>query len=207
MMLPEGHGRPKAVPRGHPRAPLINALLVNVKEAIDELWKQRNYSSMKKDEIKARLGYRLDREEAVGYVLTGSIGKPMVSPKEARTIGKRVGNSLGEKGALGKELRENKKRGTSSDELLLAAATLNLSPPSRAGAKSAAPAAEDTDEAAAEPSPSPPPASASPPFALPPFAPPPPASMHEYSDNIKPPPNYVPPPLPPPPASARPQIT
>ena len=91
--------------------------------------------------------------------MTGAIGKPMLSPKEARAIGKRVGNSLGEKGALGKDLREHKKRGTSSEELLMAAATLNLSPPSRTAAQSAVPAAEDADEAAAEPSPSPPAAS------------------------------------------------
>ena len=158
MMFPEGHGRPRALPKDHPQAPLINALLVNVKEAIEELWKQRGYASMKKDEIKSRLGYRLDREEATGYVLAAAIGKPMLSPKEARAIGKRIGNSLGEKGALGKELREHKKRGTSSEQLLLAAATLNLSPPSRAAAQSTVPAAEDADEAAAEPSPSPPPA-------------------------------------------------
>ena len=159
MIFPEGHGRPRALPKGHSKAPLTNALLMNVKEAIDELLKQCGYSALKKDEIKARLGYRLDREEAVGYVLTGAIGKPMLSPKEARAIGKRVGNSLGEKGALGKDLREHKKRGTSSEELLMAAATLNLSPPSRTAAQSAVPAAEDADEAAAEPSPSPPAAS------------------------------------------------
>ena len=155
MMFPEGHGRPRALPKDHPQAPLINALLVNVKEAIEELWKQRSYAPMKKDEIKSRLGYRLDREEATGYVLAAAIGKPMLSPKEARAIGNRIGNSLGEKGALGKELREHKKRGTSSEQLLLAAATLNLSPPSRAAAQSTVPAAEDADEAAAEPSPSP----------------------------------------------------
>jgi hypothetical protein len=88
---------------------------------------------VKKDQIKSQLSYRLDREEAVGYVLTGAIGKPMLSPKEARAISKRVGDWLGEKGALGKELREHKKRGTSSGQLLLATATLvNLPPPSRA---------------------------------------------------------------------------
>ena len=59
MIFPEGHGRPRALPKGHSKAPLINALLMNVKEAIDELWKQRGYSALKKDEIKARLGCRL----------------------------------------------------------------------------------------------------------------------------------------------------
>ena len=44
MMFPEGHGRPRARPNNHPLAPLINALLVNVKDAIDELWKQRSYA-------------------------------------------------------------------------------------------------------------------------------------------------------------------
>ena len=37
-MLPEGCGRPKAAPKDHLRAPFINALLVNVKQAIGELW-------------------------------------------------------------------------------------------------------------------------------------------------------------------------
>ena len=44
MMFPEGHGRPRARPNNHPLAPLINALLVNRKDAIDELWKQRGYA-------------------------------------------------------------------------------------------------------------------------------------------------------------------
>ena len=46
-----GHGGCGLFSKGHPKAPLINALLVNVKEAIEKLWKQRGYSSMKKDEI------------------------------------------------------------------------------------------------------------------------------------------------------------
>ena len=69
FMFPEGPGRVRAVPRVGAPAPLINALIVNTKGAIDELWKQRGYDSLKPDEIKSRLGYRLDREEAKGYVL------------------------------------------------------------------------------------------------------------------------------------------
>jgi hypothetical protein len=201
-MLPEGCGRPKAAPKDHLRAPFINALLVNVKQAIGELWNLRGYSAKVKAQTKAKLGYALDQEEAIGYLLTGAVGKPLLSAVEARAIGKRVGNSLGEKGALGKELRERKKRGMSSEDLLLAPATLNLSPPPRrAATQPAAPAAEFLYDSAPEPSPAPPPlppASAPQPFALPP-----PTPMHAYSGNIKTPPDYVPPPLPPPPASAR----
>lgn len=65
-MFPEGLGRPKAVGRDGAAAPQLNALLVNTKEAIDELWAARGYDSMRPEQIKERLGYALDREEALG---------------------------------------------------------------------------------------------------------------------------------------------
>ena len=56
---------------------------MNAKEAIDELWVQRGYGKWKAskwitllhpDEIQAKLGYRLDREEAVGVLVAWSLG-------------------------------------------------------------------------------------------------------------------------------------
>ena len=114
-MFPEGHGRVRAFPRAGGVAPLINALLVNAKSAIDTLWKQRGYIKMTPDQIKARLGYRLDREEGVGYLVTSSLGM-WVDADWTRAIGKRVGNAFGPKAALGKAL----KRGPPGPELLLA---------------------------------------------------------------------------------------
>eukprot|EP00966_Prymnesium_polylepis_P077548 1796646-Prymnesium_polylepis.1 len=75
-MFPEGHGRVRAPPTVGAPAPFINALVVNSKSAIDEFWMQRGYAKLKPYEIKARLGYRLDREEAKGYVFTGALHLP-----------------------------------------------------------------------------------------------------------------------------------
>jgi hypothetical protein len=155
-MLPEGLGRPKAAPRVGKHAPFINALLVNSKSAVDKFWKQRGYVTMKAAAIKARLGYALDREEAKGYILTAALGRPLLSPEEARCIGKRIDNSLGAKGALGKELAEHKKRGTSAAELLQAAATLSLAPPARKTAAPTPPAEMPPAPPPPEPSPPPP---------------------------------------------------
>ena len=154
-MFLEGFGRPLAAPKVGAPAPFINALLCNSKAAVDALWKQRGYTTMKAAVIESRLGYKLDREEAKGYVLTGALHRPLLSPKEARTIGKRIDNSLGAKGALGKELAEHKKRGTSSAELLQAAATLSLAPPARTTAAPPPPA--EKPPAPPPPEPSPPP--------------------------------------------------
>ena len=83
-MVPEGLGRPRAAPKDGPAAPLINALLVNGKGAADALWRERGYDSMRPDEIKERLGYALDREDATGYVVTSALNKPLLSPDEAK---------------------------------------------------------------------------------------------------------------------------
>ena len=102
-MFPEGHGRPRVAPKVGAPAPFINALVVNTKGAIDALWKQRGYIDMTPDEVQARLGYRLDREESKGYALTSALQRPLLSPREARFIGRRIDNSLASKGALGKK--------------------------------------------------------------------------------------------------------
>lgn len=176
-MFPEGLGRPRAAPKVGAPAPLINALVVNTKSAIDELWRVRGYVPLSPDEIKARLGYRLDREEAKGYVLTNALHLPLLAPIEARYIGRRVDNSLAKKAALGKQLAEHKKRGTDATALLHAKATLSLAPPPRKSTSTAA-APESTLDTPPAPPPEPPP------------TPPPP---HQPS-TATPPPLQLPPP-------------
>ena len=66
-------------------------------------------------------------------MLTGALNLPLLSPLEARTIGKRIVSMLGSSGALGKKLAAFKKRGKSkeADALLQEKATLSLAPPPR----------------------------------------------------------------------------
>ena len=89
-MFPEGAGKPKAVAKAGAAAELTNELVVNAKEAIDALWKARGYLNMKPKERKAKLGYTLDREEALGYVVTRAMHMPLLSPEEARVVEKEV---------------------------------------------------------------------------------------------------------------------
>ena len=42
-LFPEGKGAPKAVPKVGTPAALTNELVVNAKDAIDDLWKARSY--------------------------------------------------------------------------------------------------------------------------------------------------------------------
>ena len=128
-----------------------------------------------------RLGYKLAREEAKVYVLAYALGRPLLSPKEARAVGKRIDNSLGAKGALGKELAEHKKRGTSDAVLLQAEATLNLEPPRR---KSAATAPSKLSPPPPPP-PTPPPLPPSPPPVPPPdTVPVPPEAVPRLSEHF-----------------------
>ena len=85
-MFPEGHGKPRAARVVGAAAPFINALVLNSKGASDELWKRRGYDPKTPDVTKARLGYRLDREEVTGWVLTRALNLPLLSPLEARCI-------------------------------------------------------------------------------------------------------------------------
>lgn len=136
-MFLEGLGCPRAAAKDGAAAPLINLLLVNAKEAIDELWKGRGYTKLRPVELEQRLGYKLDREEAVGYVLTSALNLPLLAPSEARAVGKRVGSMIGSKGSVGKQLAVLKKRGKSTDALLQAPAALSLAPPPRTASTSA----------------------------------------------------------------------
>lgn len=147
------------VPRG-PGCPAekSNELLVNAKEAVDELWRQRGLDPKKPELTKARLGYALDKEEAVGYVVTGAMHLPRLSPDEARAIGKRIVALVGASGTIGSKLKALKKRGKAAAPqiaaLLQTPAMLNLEPPPR---KSTAPSLPPP---APPPPPMPPPPSA-----------------------------------------------
>jgi hypothetical protein len=151
LMFPEGKGAPRAMAKDGAAARKTNELLDNAKKAVDDLWKQRGYDPKKPELTKARLGYALDREEAVGYVVTGAMHLPRLSPDEARTIGKRVVGIVGASGPVGSKLKALRKRGTVAAPqiaaLLCTESSLSLAPPPR---KAAAPAPA--------PSPAPPPA-------------------------------------------------
>ena len=170
-IYPEGTGRRGAAPKDGGPTPLIKGLFVNGKEAVDDMWEERGYDKMAPDEIRDRLGYRLDREEATGCVVTSARNLPLLIGLEARNIGKRIIASVIPSGTIGKQLKKLKKHGTSPAAYLQEPATLNLNPPKKPAAAQPAPP---------EPSPPPPPQSQLPP-------PPPP-----------PPPPMEPPPLPPP---------
>ena len=146
--FPEGLGRRTTVPRVAAAAALTIRLLVNAKEAIDELWVQRGYGKWKAskwitllhpDEIQAKLGYRLDREEAVGVLVAWSLRVPLQTDEHARAIGKRVGSIVG---PISVKLKALRRRGESTASqcaaLLDAPASLNLSPPPKKPGTSAA---------------------------------------------------------------------
>ena len=134
-MFPEGKGRPVAAPKVSSAAPLINQLLYNTEAAIDKLWKERGYDPKKPAEIKAKLGYALDKYEAAAYVVTHQLRLPLLSEAEptAMTIGKRITNITGNSGTIGAKLKVLRKRGkrTAPEQatLLRASAALSLEPP------------------------------------------------------------------------------
>ena len=105
--FPEGKGAPRAAPKTGAPAELTNDLVVNARDAIVELWKQRGYVKMKAAARKAKLGYALDREEALGYVVASALHMPLLTPFEARYIGKRAGTL-----PVFEKLAGHKKRGT-----------------------------------------------------------------------------------------------
>ena len=135
---------------------------MNAKEAIDDLWKARGYLKMKPKQRKEKLGYQLDREEALGYLLTSALHMPLLSPEEAtRVIGKRAGSL-----AVFTKLAEFQKRGTTDSllcmSLLAEPAPLSFAPPkpkpnAKALTLTPEPTIEPTPAAPAPPLPVPPP--------------------------------------------------
>jgi hypothetical protein len=65
--------------------------------------------------VKEKLGYALDRYEAVAYLVTGAMHLPLLSPSEAWTIGKRITNIIGKSGTVGSKLKALRKRGKVAD--------------------------------------------------------------------------------------------
>ena len=94
LMFPEGHGAPRAFARDGTAAKKTNELLENASAAVDKLFEQRGYDPKKPEQLKASLGYALDRYEAAAYLFTGALHLPLLSPQEARTIGKRIANVI-----------------------------------------------------------------------------------------------------------------
>ena len=180
--FPEGHGKPQAAAKVGNAADLTNQLVANAKEAIDALWKARGYHKMRPAQRHEKLGYKLDREEALGYLVASALHMPLLSAEEARTIGKRAGSL-----PVFSKLAEYKKRGTVGSieciALLADSAPLSFAPP-----KAKVPVAAPPKPPSAPPPP-PPPSAAPPPPPLPPpsvpLPPPPPAadaSRVDYSD-------------------------
>ncbi len=167
-IFPESMSKPKAVVKAGTAAQLTNELVVNAKEAVDALWKARNYLKMKPAQRKEKLGYALDREEALGYLVTSALHMPLLSPEEARTIGKRAGSL-----PIFAKLTEFKKRGTTGSlaciSLLAEPALLSFAPP-KAKAKPTAPAPTPTPVPAPAPAPAPAPLPPPPAALLPPPA-------------------------------------
>ena len=97
-MFPEGQGGPRAFAKDGAAKEKTNELLENAMTAIEELFKQRGYDPKKPEEVKAKLGYALDRYEAAAYLVTGAMHLPLLSQPEAWTIGKRIKNIIGESG-------------------------------------------------------------------------------------------------------------
>jgi hypothetical protein len=128
-IYPKGTGRRGAAPRDGGPAPLIKGLFVNGKEAVDDMWEERGYDDMQPDEIRDRLRYRLDHEEATGCVVTSARNHPLLIGLEACNIGKRIIASVIPSGTIGKKLKEFKKRGTSPAAYLQESVKLNLDPP------------------------------------------------------------------------------
>ena len=82
-MFPEGVGAVRAFAKDGAPAEKTNELLENAVTAIDKLFKQRGYDPKKPAEVKAKLGYALDRYEAAAYLVTGALHLPLLSQPEA----------------------------------------------------------------------------------------------------------------------------
>jgi hypothetical protein len=99
-MFPEGLGRPRAFKRDGAAADKTNELLESASTAIEKLFKQRGYDPKQPELVKKRLGYALDQYEASAYLVAGALHLPLLSPPEAKTIGKRINNIIGKSGSI-----------------------------------------------------------------------------------------------------------
>ena len=88
-----------------------NLLLENAVAAIEKLWKLRGYDPKKTEDIKAELGYALDKYEANAYLVTGAMHLALISQLKVWHIGKRINNIIGASGSVGSKLKVLRKRG------------------------------------------------------------------------------------------------
>ena len=102
-------------------------------EGVFALWQARGYDPVKPEITKAKLGYALDQYEATAYVVANRLKLPLLSPIEAKYIGKRIENIVGKSGTVGAKLKQLRKRGKGKAHevaaLLQVPCKLNLEPP------------------------------------------------------------------------------
>ena len=152
-MFPEGQGAPKLMAEFNNVAKKTNGLLVDAKEAVVNFWKARDYDPYKPEITKLKLGYALDQEEALGYLVVRAMGLKPLFNNYQRVIGKRVNNMLTPLNKKLKALRKDGARAEPERIALLAKATeLNLDPPPPELRKRPAP--KPDPEPTAEPAPS-----------------------------------------------------
>ena len=151
-MFPEGEGEAKLAASVDKIAKKTNGLLIDAKAAVQSFWKARGYDPKKQEITKQKLGYALDQEEALGFVVVRAMGLEPLFQNYQRVIGKCVNNVLT---PLNVKLKAFKKSGARGEPdrlaLLQAHAALNLDPPPPTSRKRPAP----------EPPPEPAPAPAS----------------------------------------------
>ena len=155
-MFPEGTGAPKLTFKIDKAAAMTNELFVNARDAVRKLWEARGYDPYKPEITKQRLGYALDKEEALAYLVVRAMGLQPLFNEYGRVIGTRIGNALV---PVDKKLRALRKMGARKAQeratLLGRTAALKLDPPPpRKRAKQEPPA--DPPLAAAPPDPPPP---------------------------------------------------
>ena len=77
--VPGGRGRSKLMAEINTVAKKTNGLLVDAKEAaVVKFWKARSYDPHEPEVTKLKLGYALDQEEALGYLVVRAVGlKPL----------------------------------------------------------------------------------------------------------------------------------
>ena len=79
-MFPEGEGAPKLMAKIDKVAAKLNGLLVDAKAAVVAFWKARGYDPKKLEITKQKLGYALDQEEALGYLVVRAMDMAPLQP-------------------------------------------------------------------------------------------------------------------------------
>ena len=90
-MFPEGTGAPKLTFKIDKAAAMTNELFVNARDAVRKLWEARGYDPYNPEITKQRLGYALDKEEALAYLVCDVVLGTCIPYVHARMIGDRFG--------------------------------------------------------------------------------------------------------------------